>query len=135
MRKRLINRFRKVVKGVNLTNREQLLVNLAVETIYDNSVTGKYPDEQEWIIMSLERKLECVSSEIENQLELDQGLDFDGLFYHEIESEAYDFTMDTRNNFMFGTDGWEIGLRTPTVEPMFHLAALKVAANKYPNAF
>jgi hypothetical protein len=38
---------------------------------------------------------------------------------------------------MFGTDGWEYAsnLMIKTITPKMHLAALRVAYDKYPNAF
>lgn len=47
--------------------------------------------------------------------------------------EAYDFMQ--RNQEVFGSDTWENDLEKLSITPYFHLAALKVANEKYPDAF
>jgi hypothetical protein len=90
--------------------------------------------EHDWKNMTLGERIEVVKPIIIRELDI-SDYDFDSLFYHERESEAYDFMMSRENEFMFGGDAWEYDLKVPTATPYFHLAALRSAYEKYPDAF
>lgn len=99
----------------------------------DDDWNEKYPNFRE---MSDEEKFEAVKPVIMKRLDLDDW-EIDGYFNHENPYECMEFMCKSENEFMFGCDGWEYGygLEQLTVTPMMHLAALKVANEKYPNAF
>lgn len=114
----------------------QYLKDIAVDRIYDDSENELEIEEEKWKSLNLEGKLKVVSPIICRELDI-EDYEIDGIFYHERESEAFDFLRKTENEFMFGIDGWEYGngLEVLTMTPKMHLAALSVAYEKYTNAF
>jgi hypothetical protein len=111
------------------------LKSIAADNIFHEENTEI--SEDEWAEMSTDKKIEKVKPFIMEQLQLDFDFEFDDLFYAENHYDAYEILIKEENEFMFGTDAWELGssLLIKTMTPKMHLAALRAAYDKYPNAF
>jgi len=111
---------------------EEALKKIAIDRIYDNEI-----DEIEnWETLSFKNQFEIVQPYILKNLDIEE-YELEKVFYTENVYDAVEILMKKENEFMFGIDGWEYSndLETLTFTPKFHLAALKVAYEKYPNAF
>lgn len=114
---------------------EELLKEEAVERIYEelshDSREMEELSDEEWSALSLEEKLEMCEPIIRSQLEMCEYQNVENLFYHERESDAFDWVCSSENEFMFGQDPWELHLRTRTWVPYMHLAAIQSAYKQY----
>jgi hypothetical protein len=86
--------------------------------------------------LSDEEKFALVSPIIMEELDISE-YELECLLFAENEYDAYEILNDRGYEFMFGIDGWEYGrgLMTLTWTPKHHLAALKAAYERYPDAF
>lgn len=114
---------------------QEYLKEIAVERIYDEC-SDEIDEAIKWDEISLSEKLDAVKHIICRELNIDD-YELESLFYHENIYDACSFLMDQENEFMFGIDGWEYAnnLEKLTMTPKMHLAALRVAFEKYPDAF
>lgn len=110
---------------------KERIINIIVDHLYDCDKIDV--DETKWKSLTDIEKLEHCKSLIMDQLDLDD-YDFENLFYFENIYEVSDFLNDSINEFMIGSDGWEFTSRMMklTIIPQLHLAALRVAHEKYP---
>ena len=108
------------------------LKEIAVNHIYDTYIENKEFDEIDFEELSLDDKLEICMKVVCKETDMYEW-EFNDLFNHEFEYEVYD-TM-SNNEKIFGVDSWEYNFTRKTYTPFFHLAALRVAYEKYPDAF
>ena len=103
-----------------------------------DEIEPEIPDEQ-WRELTLARKEEICKPYIIDRLKQDNSFfheyDYERIFHHEFESDAVSCMMKEEHEFMFGSDAWEHELKRFTITPVMHLAALKVAYEKFPEAF
>jgi len=109
---------------------EKLMQEIATEHLLDCEIIDI--EEGRWEKLDLTQRLELIKQITKKHLNLLEH-EWNRFFYHERHSEAYDFM--TANEFLFGQDAREHDIETYTATPYFHLAALRVAYEKYPEAF
>lgn len=120
-------------KKFDASSAEDYLKVIATDRILENS--DEFED-IDWKAMSSKERFDLVRPIIVRTLDIDDD-DVDGLFCCENASEGYEILNKKEHRFMFGIDGWEYAqnLEVLTITPRMHLAALRVAYKKYPNAF
>lgn len=113
------------------------LKEIASERIYDNGYEElSHIEDGEWNKLTSEEKFELVSPIICNELDIEE-YELESLFYFENIYEVSNFLNSKENEFMFGINGWDycMDIERLTMIPQIHLTALRVANEKYPNAF
>lgn len=121
----------------NAEHAEELMKEIACDNIFHaNYENLEDISDEQWKLLELDEKLNLVIPIL-----LQESQDFDewdlknGFFYHEFESDAVNFMMQTEHEIMFGCDAWEYSLTRLTQIPYLHLGALRMAQEKYPNTF
>lgn len=112
---------------------EKYLKSIASERILDEY---KQFEDIDLTSLSDDEKFALVSPIIMDELDISEW-ELDSLFCADNEYDAYEILNNKENEFMFGGDGWEYGrgLMTLTWTPKHHLAALRAAYDRYPDAF
>lgn len=120
-------------KTFNSSRAENYIKQIATERILENS--NEF-DDVEWEKLDSEKRFELVVPIIMRELGIEE-CEVESVFACENVFEGYEILNKKEHWFMFGSDGWEYGsgLETLTMTPKFHLAALKVAYDKYQDAF
>ena len=121
-------------KVYDASQAESIMKEIAFDRIYDNEGFDIEVNESDWRKLTTDEKAVHCMPIIEDLNEHPFSI-VDSDFDHDRESDAYDFMMDSNNVVLFGTDAWEHELKALTVTPFFHLAALKSAYERYPDAF
>ena len=116
---------------------QKYLQEIAIDNFFEDAeeeLVDEHTDK--WKDYSLEKKIEILGEAIMEELG-EEVKTFSELFYYENVYEAANCLMEKEYEFLFGIDGWEYanGLECLTVVPQLHLAALRVAHEKYPNAW
>jgi|ERR1035437_4921885 hypothetical protein len=114
------------------------LKEIAADHIYEEFGSEKEEIEEieNWGKLDLKEKITIVKPIILRELNIDD-YDFECLFCFENVYEAAEFLHNSEYEVLFGIDGWEYcrNLEVKTTVPRFHLAALKEAYSRYPDAF
>lgn len=116
---------------------QKYLQEIAVDNFFEEADEELVEEHAEkWENYSLEQKIAVVGKAIMEELG-EEYKEFSDLFYYENVYEATGVLMEKEYEFLFGIDGWEYstGLETLTAIPKLHLAALRVAHEKFPNAW
>ena len=115
---------------------QKYLQELALDRFFQNNEEYWDEHEKKWSNYTFNEKIEILGDVIIEQLD-DKPNCFTDLFYAENVYEAYEYLSNQDYEFLFGIDGWEYGrnLEVLTAIPKIHLAALRVANEKYPNAW
>jgi hypothetical protein len=89
-----------------------------------------------WEDMDYDKRFELVTPIIAMELDIDE-YEVDSYFYSENPYDCYSILSSKDNEFMFGSNGWEYGsgIEQLTRVPKWHLAALKVAYEKFGDIF
>jgi len=90
-------------------------------------------DGKEWKGLGVEDKYTALIPVVMDVLDLTYEFEVDNLLDFDYEGDAHSIMRKEEHEFMFGLDPWEISLTSKTPTPYWHLAALQVAAIKYPN--
>jgi len=107
-----------------------LLKEIVCERMYD--IYGNEEEFGDFENIGIDEKLDIISNILEQE-GIINSWDFEDLFDNEFEHDVYD-TMGEHPE-IFGEDSWEYNFRVKTYTPYFHLGALKMCQEKYPNAF
>lgn len=116
---------------------EELMKGIACDNIFhSNPEALEDITDKQWDTLEVDDKLKVVIPIIlEESDDVDKWDLENGYFYHQFESDAMTFMMESNNEFLFGCDAWEYDLTKLTKTPFFHLGALRMAQEKYPNTF
>ena len=118
---------------------ELYLKQIAVEHLsmsaYESGSKLISADPEKFDELSLDKKFDLLKPYI-NSIR-DDIYDLDSFFSYENVYEAAAALHDPENECFFGSDGWEYGsgLESYTIVPKLHLAALRSAYSRYPDAF
>lgn len=93
-------------------------------------------DDVDWEKLDAEQRFELVVPVIRRELDIEE-YEVENLFRCDNPYDGYAILNKREHEFMFGSDGWEYGrgLEQLSMTPKMHLAALRVAYEKYPTAF
>lgn len=110
------------------------LKGIAFDRIYEDE--GLFAEEFEgWAEMNLAQKEEICKPIIMRECGFDFNHEYEGVFEHETIQEAHEVISKSEYRFMFGTDTCEYELKSRTATPYFHLAALQVAHEMFPDIY
>ena len=111
------------------------LKEIAADRIYEKYYT-ELVEIKDWDKLDVAKKIEHVKPIILLYLDIDE-YEYDSLFYFENAYETYHFLNNSEYEILFGIDGWEYAsnIEPKTIVPKFHIAALREAYNRYPDAF